>query len=166
MIAQTVAARLAIEPLRRKTSVVSGGAVAAAGDVLVMVGLWVSVVVRRVPRTARLPLALLSFGSSWVLCFLLARLELARWTWLAGSLAILISIVLLVVAAQLSLPSDSGGSGGTFEDGEGGSRPRRPDPPLDGGGPAEPSWWPEFELDFGRYCTERDDRMQEALRGS
>jgi hypothetical protein len=144
---------------------VSGGVVAAVADALVMVGLWVSVVVRRVPRAARLPLALLSFGSSWVLSFLLTRLEFARWTWLGGSFAILISIVLLVVAAQLSLPSDSGGGGGAFDDGEGGSKPRRPDPPLDGGGPAEPSWWPEFELDFARYSAQRDARDQEVVAG-
>lgn len=140
----------------------SGGAAATVGDALVMVALWIAVVVRRIPRPARLPLALMSFGSAWVLCFMLARLHFAKWTWLGGSVAILISIVLLIVAAQLSLPSDSGGGGGG-EDGEGGSKLRPPDPPHDGGAPAEPSWWPEFEHDLARYAAERDRAQQEAL---
>lgn len=127
-----------------------------------MVALWVSVVVKRVPRAARLPLALMSFGTAWVLSFMLTRLHFAKWTWLGGSVAIVISIVLLIVAAQLTLPSDSGGTG---EDGEGGSRLRPPDPPHDGGAPAEPSWWPEFEQDLARYSAERERAEQGAISG-
>ena len=137
----------------------SGSAVVALGDAVVMVALWALVVAKRVPRIARLPLALMSFGCAWMLCFMSTRSHLAKWTWLGGIVAILISLTLLIVAAQLSLPSDSGGG----EDGEGGLPRRAPDPPTDGGDPAEPSWWPEFEHDLARYSAERDRREREVL---
>jgi hypothetical protein len=76
--------------------------------------------------------------------------------------AVLISIAFLVLAAQLSLPSDSGGAS---DDGDGGLGTRPPDRPIGGGGPAEPSWWPEFERELARYQSGRERTEQEALIG-
>lgn len=137
----------------------SGSAVAALADAVVMVALWALVLVRRVPRVARLPLAMLSFGSAWMLCFTSTRSHFPKWTWLGSVVAILISLTLLIVAAQMSLPSDSGGG----EEGDGGLPRPEPDPPTDGGDPAEPSWWPEFQHDLARYVAERDRREREVL---
>jgi hypothetical protein len=133
-------------------------AVAAAGAVVVL-ALWVLVLARLVRRTARMPLALTAFASAWALCCMMVRLRFPGWALLPGAGAVFVSIILLVPVAQMSLFNDTG-SGGE-ESGEGGGGTRPPDRPTDGGGPAEPSWWPEFEQDLAGYLAERERAEQE-----
>lgn len=110
-----------------------------------------------------MPLALMAFGCAWGLSFVVMRLRYPAWTIPAAVFAILISVLLIIAAAQLSLPRDSGGGGADDAGGDGGTRP--PDRPIDGGGPAEPGWWPEFERDLARYTEERKRAEREALVG-
>lgn len=137
---------------------------AAIVTALVTVALWATVVVGRVPRATRMPLALCSFISAWGLCFLLIKLHFPGWTWFAATLAVITSIVVLIAAAQFSLPRDAGEGSG--DEGDGGSPLRRPpEPPTDGGGPADPSWWPEFERDLALYMAERERGKRPVLVG-
>lgn len=127
--------------------------VAAIAGAVLVVALWVTVLARLVRRTARMPSALTAFASAWALCCELLWLHFPRWAGLAGTAAVLISMILLVAVAQMSLFNDTG-SGGEESGGGGGMRP--PDRPSDGDGPAEPSWWPEFEHDLASYVAERE----------
>lgn len=127
--------------------------VAAIGDGALLLALWTAGVLKRLPHRARLAMALLSFASAWALCFGAMRLGFPKWTVLPGTGALLISLVLVVVTAQLTFPPQDGGSGG--EDGGGGLEKPPPDRPTDGGDPTEPEWWPEFERELARYQAER-----------
>lgn len=126
---------------------------AAIGDSALLLAVWASVI--PAPRRARLPLALVSFGCAWLLSFLLAGLHAPAWALAVSAGAIAISIGMVITAAQLSTRGDSGG-GGDSDDGDGGLGRRRPKRPEGGGGPAEPSWWPEFERELRRYISERE----------
>lgn len=140
----------------------SGGTVAAAAAVAgaaLVVALWALVLAGLRRRTARMPLALTAFASAWALCCMMVRLRFPGWALLPGAGAVLVSIILLVPVAQMSLFKDTG-SGGE-EGGEGGGGTRPPDRPTGGGGPAEPSWWPEFEQDLAGYLAERERSQQE-----
>lgn len=131
------------------------GTAAAIGGAIVTVALWAGALVGPVPHRARMPLALMSFVSAWAVCFLLMRGHFPKWAMVPGMAAVVISMVLLVAVAQMSLPPDGGGRGGEeSDDGGGGTRP--PDRPSDRGGPSEPAWWPEFERELERYVTERE----------
>jgi amino acid transporter len=140
------------------------GASAAIGDAVVLVSLWAVVLCGRAPRAARVPLGLIAFAGAWTLCFFLMKSHSPRWTWFACGAAVVISVLMLVVAAQTSLPHDGGG-GGNDDDGGGGLEPRPPDRPIDGGGPSEPEWWPEFERGLARYTAERERSERETLVG-
>ena len=134
----------------------NGGSVAIAGAVAgaaLVVALWVSVLTQLVRRTARMPLALTAFASAWALCCMMLWLHFPRWTVSVATADVLISIILLVPVAQMSLSGDRGSGGEEGDDGGGGTRP--PDRPTDGNGPAEPSWWPAFEEDLASYLGER-----------
>jgi hypothetical protein len=126
---------------------------AATGNGVLLLALWTAATLRRIPPRIRLTLALLSFASAWSLCYGAMRLGFPKWTVLPGTAALLISLVLLVVTAQLTFPHDNGSGG---EDGGGGLDRPPPDYPLKGGGdPTEPEWWPEFEREFARFEAER-----------
>ena len=71
--------------------------------------------------------------------------------WFAFAAAVL-NIEVVLVVDKKAVPRDSGGSA---DEGDGGLGRRPPDRPVDGGGPVEPVWWPEFEREFARYCAER-----------
>jgi hypothetical protein len=101
-----------------------------------------------------MPVALTAFASAWGLCYLMLRLRFPTWATVPGTAAVLISMVLVVAVAQISLREDAGGEGTEGDDGGGGMQP--PDRPIDRGGPAEPSWWPEFERDLADYLVERE----------
>lgn len=90
------------------------------------------------PRRARVPLTLVSFACAWILAFLTA-----------------VSLALLIASARRSTPGDSG-EGGSDSDGDGGLGRRPPDRPTGGGGPADPSWWPEFERSLARYMAQQE----------
>lgn len=137
----------------------SVGIVVAVASAVVVLALWVIVLARWVPRAARVPLALSAFGGAWGLSFLMLKLHYPPWAIWPGAAAVFISIVLLVPVAQMSSSDDAGNGGEESDDGGGGTRP--PDRPTDGGGPAEPSWWPEFEQDLAGYLAERERAERE-----
>jgi hypothetical protein len=72
--------------------------------------------------------------------------------WFAFVAAVLI-VIAVVVAAKKSHPHDGGGSA---DEGDGGLGSRPPVRPVDGGGPVEPAWWPEFERELARYTAQRE----------
>lgn len=125
----------------------------AIGDGVALVALWAAVPLRWVPRRARIPLAVAAFVCAWTLSYVLIKLQFPKWTALLAAAAVFISLVLLVVAAQMSLPQDDGGDD-RDDDGGGLDKPP-PDRPIDGGDPADPAWWPDFERDLARYQAER-----------
>lgn len=136
----------------------TGVALGAIGASVVVVALWAAAIrVQRVPRKARLPLALVAFVGAWVLCFALVKLEYPRWAQLAAAAAAFISFFVVIVAGQRSLPR--GGGGGGDDDGGGGLDRPKPDRPTDGGNPTEPDWWPEFERELARYQAERQGAL-------
>jgi hypothetical protein len=132
----------------------SGSGLAIVADAVVLIALWLVVVTGWGPRRARFPLAFVSFGSAWTLAFLMAESRTPAWRGLPTTLALVISLVLLIGVAKRSMPSDS--EGGDSDGGGGGLERPPPDRPNGGGGPAEPSWWPEFERDFARYLVQRE----------
>jgi hypothetical protein len=137
---------------------VSDSGVVMAGDAIVLLGLWLVLAAGWVPRRARFPVALTSFASAWTLAFLMAETRTPSWRGVASTLAIVISLVLLIAVGQRAMPSDSEGGDG---DGGGGPGRRPPDRPNDGGGPTDPAWWPEFERDFARHVA----RLEQAKTG-
>jgi hypothetical protein len=120
------------------------------GDAIVLLGLLLVAAAGWVPRQARFPLAIMSFASAWTLAFMMAESRPASWRGVASTLAIVVSLVLLIAVGQQAMPSD--GEGGD-SDSDGGPGRRPPDRPNDGGGPADPSWWPEFERELARYVA-------------
>lgn len=138
--------------------------IGAIGDAVVLIALWFGVIHGPVPARVRLPLAVAAFGSAWALCFVTMRAHFPHWTMAPDAIAIVVSLILVIVAAQSSLPHDGGG--GSSEGGGGGPDRPPPDRPTNGGGPAEPCWWPEFERDLARYQAERRRAERDALVGS
>lgn len=131
-------------------SLLLSGAVLAS---IAIATLWASVISGRSAGTVRIALALAAFASAWALCFLLARLHAPTWAGLCGGASVVVSLFAVIAAAQLSLPNGRG-SGPDDAGGGGGNRPP-PDRPPDGDGPADPSWWPQFERDLARYLAEQ-----------
>lgn len=130
---------------------------AIAGSVL-LIALWAGAVrVRLVPRSARLPLAVVAFVDAWALCFALVKLEYPRWTQLAAAAAAFVGFFIVIIVGQRSLPRGGGGGGG--DDGDGGPGRPPPDRPIDGEDPAEPHWWGEFEQDLARYQAVREREL-------
>jgi hypothetical protein len=133
----------------------SAAGFAIIGVTVVLIAVWLVLVAGWAPLRARYPLALGSCGCALLLALLMAESGTPSWRGLPSTLAIVISLVLLVVAAQRSMPSDSDG-GGSDSDGDGGLGRRPPDRPPGGGGSADPDWWPEFERGLARYTAQRE----------
>lgn len=128
---------------------------AIIGDAVVLSALWLVVVAGWGPRRARYPLALVSCGSAVTLALLMGVFGTPSWRGVASTFAIVISLVLLIAVAQREMPRD-GRSGGDDSDGDGGLGRRPPNRPDGGGGPGEPTWWPEFERELARYVAQRE----------
>lgn len=131
----------------------SGVGFAMIADSVAMIAVSLVLVAGWVPLRARYPLALVSCGCAVLLAFLMAASGTPSWWRPASAVAIVISVVLLIAVAQRSMHRDSEGGGDS--DGDGGLGRRPPDRPDHGGGPAGPSWWPEFERDLASYTAAR-----------
>jgi|GEM_PF-1825736 len=129
------------------------GSVPVIGVGILLLVLWLALI--PCSRRARLPISLLGFACAWALVLLLAWTHAPNWGMVAGAGSIAISIVLVITFAQLSVGGE-GGDGGNGEDADGGLGRPSPDRPTGGGGPAEPSWWPEFERELRRYMSEQE----------
>jgi hypothetical protein len=81
--------------------------------------------------------------------------------WVAFGSVILI-IVVVIATAQRSLPREGGGGA---DDADGGLGTRPPNSPVDGGGPVEPAWWPEFERELARYTAQQERAKREPVAG-
>ena len=125
----------------------------AAVEALTLLVLWTALAGRRVPRLARPFVA--CGGVSGAFGAWIAVLVVRGPSWMvavtAGFIALSSAAMALAIHVVTREEEDGGGGGDV-----GGGRGPVPEPPRDGGGDLEPTWWPEFERQLTSYLASHE----------
>lgn len=142
------------------------GLLSVFADVVIVTALALAVASRSVSQLARLVIATFAFVCAWLLAAGFDAMGVRGWTTFLGAAVIVVSLIVITATLHRWTQGGDGGDMGTGHrgaQGGGGPRRHRPDTPQHGGGGA-PSWWPDFERQFGNYVAERE-AARSARRG-
>lgn len=124
----------------------------ASADGVILIALAAAVASRKLPPLARPVIATLGFACAWLLAAGFDALGVRGWALFLGGAVIAVSVVVITVTLHLWAVEDDGGVG---------PRRRSLDAPQPGGDGGAPSWWPDFERQFGLYVAERESETRQ-----